>query len=276
MNAAIIGLVAETSIHVGSGQAAGAIDLPVAREKTTDYPVIPGSGLKGALRERAEEAWGLEDRRVLQVFGEPERAGDVSFSDARLLLLPVRSLQGHFRWVTCPYILERYRRDCVLAERPLPEFRLAEIENGAALADETETLFLEELTFSARAFDLSAVVSTLEPLVYHPELRLRLRRRLVIVNDHEFSYFARYGLPVDARNVLDDETKTSRNLWYEEVVPPDTVFYALLLARPDRREALKQLRALFDERPHVRVGGNETVGQGWCAVSWWGSGGEEG
>ena len=46
MNNAIIGMLAETCLHPGSGQTAGVIDLPVA-EKNNYYPVIPGSGLKG-------------------------------------------------------------------------------------------------------------------------------------------------------------------------------------------------------------------------------------
>jgi len=37
MNTNIIGLLAETSIHPGSGQDAGFVDLPVAREAATDY-----------------------------------------------------------------------------------------------------------------------------------------------------------------------------------------------------------------------------------------------
>ncbi|MBC7326081.1 MAG: type III-B CRISPR module RAMP protein Cmr4, partial [Moorella sp. (in: Bacteria)] len=89
----------------------------------------------------------------------------------------------------------------------------------------------------------------------------------------EFAYFARYGLAVNARNVLNDATKTSENLWYEETLPPDSLFYALLLARAGKERALANLAGLFGQRPYLQVGGNETVGQGWCAVSWLTAGG---
>ena len=46
MNTAILGLLAETSIHAGTGRGMGVVDLPVAREAATDYPVIVGSRLK--------------------------------------------------------------------------------------------------------------------------------------------------------------------------------------------------------------------------------------
>ncbi len=53
----MIRMIAETSIHPGSGRSSGFVDLPVARESITQYPVIVGSSLKGALRDRAREIW---------------------------------------------------------------------------------------------------------------------------------------------------------------------------------------------------------------------------
>ena len=37
-------------VHMGAGSAVGAIDNPIQREVHTRYPVIAGSGLKGAVR----------------------------------------------------------------------------------------------------------------------------------------------------------------------------------------------------------------------------------
>ena len=108
MKTVMLGMLAETPVHVGSGRSLGVVDLPVAREAATDYPVLPGSGLKGALRDLAEQK---HDDRVENVFGTQERAGDVLVSDGRLLLLPVRSLSGAYRWATCPHLLERFLRD---------------------------------------------------------------------------------------------------------------------------------------------------------------------
>ena len=86
-----------------------------------------------------------------------------------------------------------------------------------------------------------------------------------MIDDDDFAWFARYGLAVQARNVLDD-AKQSRNLWYEETLPPDSVLYAVVLGRRD--DALAALDALFPERdPYLQAGGNQTVGQGWFAVT---------
>ncbi len=273
MNSIIMGLYAETSLHPGTGQVAGAIDLPVAREKTTGYPVIVGSSLKGALRDCAEQNW-RDENRIKRVFGAPDAAGEVSISDARLLLLPVRSLNGHFKWVTCPYLLERYQRDRHLSGVTGTMPPLPPLGAGQAAAAGGGSLFLEELSFEVVQTDLTLFAEQIAPLVYHLTVRERLAKGLVLVSDDEFSYFARFGLAVNARNVLDNEKKTSQNLWYEETVPPEALFYALLLARPGKQDALRELTEIFDQRPYIQVGGNETVGQGWCAVSWLRDGGE--
>ncbi len=274
MKNSLLGLLAETSLHPGVGQVIGAVDLPVAREKPTDYPVIVGSSLKGALRDRAEQVWGIEDERIKRIFGEQDNAGAIAVTDARLLLLPVRSLSGHFKWVTCPYLLERYHRDLKLAGM-LADFPLPQPGNGQAVMNQNQgQLFLEELSFDVVVANLTTVVEAISPLIRHASVRERLLGGLVIVNDDEFAYFARYGLSVNARNVLDNGTKTSANLWYEESIPPDSLFYALLFNRSKKEVVLDELKRIFIDRPYFQVGGNETVGQGWCAISWLASGGE--
>ena len=57
MKSIIIGMLAETAVHPGAGRSTGFVDLPVARESITEYPVIVGSSLKGALKDRAREKW---------------------------------------------------------------------------------------------------------------------------------------------------------------------------------------------------------------------------
>ena len=39
-----------TPLHAGAGDSAGAIDLPVQREKHTEYPAVYSSAMKGSLR----------------------------------------------------------------------------------------------------------------------------------------------------------------------------------------------------------------------------------
>ncbi|WP_449241545.1 type III-B CRISPR module RAMP protein Cmr4 [Desulfoscipio gibsoniae] len=269
MKNAVIGLLAETSLHPGTEQSTGVVDLPVARESSTGYPVIVGSSLKGALKDLARQK---EILNINEIFGEQNNAGAVAVTDARLLLLPVRSLTGHFKWVTCPYLLERYMRDSKLAGRkvsldiPVPE------KEHAVVTENMDGLFLEELSFEVTQQDITNIAEAIQPLICHSFVRERLASQLVILCDDDFQYYASYGLQVNARNKLDEVTKTSENLWYEETLPPDSLFYALLITRPNKENALQGVKELFNGRPYLQVGGNETVGQGWCAVQWLGEG----
>jgi CRISPR-associated protein Cmr4 len=273
MKSVILGLLAETSLHPGTEQSAGVIDLPVAREAAGGYPVIAGSSLKGALRDFMEQELGVNDSRVGRFFGEPKNAGAVAVTDARLLLLPVRSLTGHYKWVTCPYLLERYQRDRELAglpctfKYPEPKEEQVIIYTGSE-AGKQDALFLEELVFNVEQQDLSGLIDSVSGLIRHQPAQNRLPGQLAVISDDDFAYFARYGLQVNARNVLDNETKSSKNLWYEETIPPDSLFYALLISRTGAGDVLADLQQLFAEQPYLQVGGNETVGQGWCAVTW--------
>lgn len=275
MNTRLIALFSETPIHVGSGEATGFLDLPVAREAATDYPVVPGSGLKGALRDLAR-SHGCADSDLEDVFGHPDGAGGLLVSDARLLLLPVRSLHGAFRWVTCGHLLERLERDTRRAGTAVGGIIPQDLQPGGYNGSGPKQLFLEERQFTRSGDVPRAVLNALEPLFFHESTRARLGERLVILHDDDFAWFARYGLMVSARNKLDEEKKTSENLWYEETVPPDTLFTTLVAERRKETDALARLLGLFEEKPYLQVGGNETIGQGIFAIKVTANGGGAG
>lgn len=269
MKTCILGLLAETSIHPGGSEAAGVVDLPVAREAATDYPVIPGSSLKGALlglaREKVNGAEPLPESARNRIFGQQDNAGALLVSDARLLLLPVRSLQSAYKWVTCPHLLERFQRDRQRAGHITHPFTLPKVESGKYLGADPGPLFLEERQFERQGELPGDLTPALSSLIHHEATRNRLAGQLVILHDDDFAWFARHGLPVQARNVLNPEKKTSENLWYEESIPPDALFYALLAER--HADAIEPVTKLFNGHPYLQVGGNETVGMGWFAVT---------
>lgn len=265
MRTVMLGFLAETPIHPGSGRGMGVVDLPVAREAATDYPVLVGSSLKGALRDKAETIEAASTEKAAEKrFGKPDHAGDLLVSDGRLLLLPVRSLTTSFRWVTCPHLIERYRRDLQRAGLT-PQLEVPDVRKDRVLTSASGNLYLEERQFAGDGEPDRELAAAVKPLILHAETRNRLDSTIAVVHDDDFAWFVRYGLPIQARNVLDDKSKKSRNLWYEETLPPDTIMYALVAGRTDR--AAGALTTLFPpDDPYLQVGGNETVGQGWFAV----------
>ena len=273
----IIGLYAETYIHPGIGQSIGAIDLPVSRERTSDYPFIPGSSIKGAFRVWAEERAGIVEPTITDLFGPkltgPQsgpatdpgsnlKAGKVLCSDARLLLLPVRCLSDDYRWVTCPSILKRLLRDGVRAGAPLGSVDAADLDHADGYRGTAKTTD-NPLALEERSFSRNGVIGTdtLNLLALFAE-RAELEMRLVILSDRDFAWFARYGLPVAAHNALAEGTKVSTALWYEETLAPGTVMYLLFGEREEN-----QIGAITDRlngnAKYIQIGGNETTGQGW-------------
>jgi CRISPR-associated protein Cmr4 len=259
MKTQILGMLAETFIHPGAGQSVGAIDLPVAREAATSYPFIAGSSLKGAMRDVFEHRKNKSDAE--DVFGKQDNVGNILVSDARLLLLPVRSLSSSYKWLTCPHLLERFSRD--MARGNQQASLGAAVEKKKVLTRGSGKLFLEERSFEIMGQIPGNILEAIKPVFGTSPAANRLADQLAIIHDDDFSYFARYGLAVQARNVLSDK-KTSENLWYEETLPPDTLMYSVLIERGG--ETLSQVKEAIGH--YLQVGGNETVGQGWFALSW--------
>ena len=279
MRSIIIGMLAETPVHPGAGRSTGFVDLPVARESITDYPVIVGSSLKGALKDRARDKWpgkkaengeeAAQSEEVERAFGKQDGAGDLIVSDARLLLLPVRSLTGHYKWATCPNILERLSRDIYRSgfenKLKIPKTD-SKPKNGAVHGEGSDKIFLEEREFEIAGKADESVIEAIDQLMPNRASAERLAEQLIVLSDDDFKWFASYGLSINARNALNPDTKTTipGALWYEETLPVDSLFYTLFLERGDG--SIDRVKTLVDERPYLQVGGNETVGQGWFAL----------
>lgn len=273
MKHAIIGLLAETSIHPGAEQTGGIVDLPVAREKATNYPFIAGSSLKGALLDAVKRHKKIEEKERNRIFGEQNQAGNLLVSDARLLLLPVRSLSSSWRWATCPHLLERLARDLRRSGSNEMVDKTPSVASGSYIATngkDGEKLYLEERNFTSAKPDanLAKWIETMSRLIHDANAQNRLEERFIVLHDDDFVWFATNGLAVQARNKLEGETKASENLWYEETLPPETLMYALLAERNSDAGSLKPIQSIFQDRPYLQVGGNETVGQGWFNVKW--------
>jgi CRISPR-associated protein Cmr4 len=272
----LIGLVAETPVHVGIGQANEAIDLPVAREKTTHIPHVPGSGVKGALRVWA----GGTDLDINQLFGtdttdegSDRAAGTILCGEARLALLPVRCTSDSYKWVTCPLIINRLIRDMQRFNMPInmPNsmgnlvYQVADGYHRKASGNNTP-LGLEEREFTYSGDIDDAVINLFAPLVGDAFDRATLKAKIVILSDEDFVWFAQFGLPVAMRNRLNEhKIVDGGGLWSEETLSVDTVMWMLLGERMAGQVDL--VKEKIGGKPYIQMGGNETIGQGWFKMA---------
>lgn len=289
----IICFYAESALHAGSGTGLGAVDLPLQREVTTGYPIIQASGVKGALRSQAR---GLSE--VNAVFGpadNPDHAGAFSPGDARILLFPVRALQGVFVWITSADVLARFQRDAqnigytnVLDYLPQVPKDQALVSDSGLLLD-GQSIVLEEFSYPASVDEsvqgwahylAQSVLPASESYAYWWE---RLVGSLVVLPPDEFRDFVRYSTEIVTRIKIDPETKTVAEgaLFTQELLPADTVLYAPvhattvrnrqsgLRAQDPETEALNVMNWVRDNVPmRIQIGGDETVGRGLVHLRW--------
>lgn len=281
---AVLYLYCETPLHVGTGTGLGAVDMPIQREKHTNYPVIQASGVKGALRDTAELAIGRDSADVMSIFGGAsgsdgeDHAGAMSPSDARILCFPVRALNGVFLWITSPTVLNRYVRETgVGAVADVPEGADALVADQARLVD--GKIMLEEFTYTAQQDPAASAWATIlaDRIFEHDDYwHKRFRSHFVILSDDEFRDFVRYSTEIVTRIHLDDTTKIVKDgqLFTQELLPADSVLYSFLQVTDSRdgRKDLKapQVLALLKDKigDYIQIGANETVGRGRIHLSW--------
>lgn len=311
----VLFLYTETPLHAGSGTALGAVDLPIQRERMSGLPMVQGSGIKGALREALSarheggEAWDDWDRALFgprppspekKKEGEEEEhfAGAMSVLDARLLLLPVRTVWGGWAWVTSPMVLERLARDLDAIGEPEPPWRALEAADGEARVGtgctviQGSTLLIEDLEYEARpepAVDALAAWlkehALLETPAYAP-FADRLAKQLAVVGDHELRFLTEHATEVVTRVRINPETGAVANgaLWTEESLPAESLLWSLAFfadARApsgDARKAQALRSRLLEEMKamnRIRLGGDRTVGRGLVGVRVHAVGGQE-
>lgn len=299
-------IIAETPLHPGSGSELGIVDLPIQRERHTNFPKIEGSGLKGCIREAFEALKKIEnrqskltniefDRAIELIFGPEDgelHAGALAFTDAKILLFPVKSLKGVFAWITCPQVLERFKEDMEIAGQPLDMF-FNSIKKNTCPSDSdlviNSKIVLEEFTFEVEVDENTKQLanwlackifpkkdSSTDPYKYW---RDKLQKDLVILSDDDFREFVTNSTEIIARTVIDNKSGIAGNLWYEEYLPQDTILYSLAMATSIRvkeedkkgifksntseEEAEKVIKFFKEGVPEIiQIGGNQTIGKG--------------
>lgn len=279
----VLGLYSETPLHCGAEGGTGYVDLPIQRERHTQYPVIPGSTIKGVLRD---ELAPLGKEKIAEIFGkeDAETPGTVSFGDGILVAFPVRSSGAPFHWVTCPFVLERVFRSLGSTAGVKPPGPGRAWGGG----EREESVLLEEIrvkTAAAPDFfgDENSPLGKVQQLLPSGEsfayTRKIFARRLLILSDADFKELVETGTEVLTRiklnlfgttrtlkreSLSDEDSQRASdvdlqgNLFVEEVVPPETLFLAPLRAAGQGDDFVAALKA----RPVIRLGGDETIGRG--------------
>jgi len=246
---------------------------------------------------------------IYAVFGPEDGdkfGGCVTFTDAKILLLPVRSLKGVFAWVTSKDVLERFKMHLKSAGITLePEFNIPEPKKTALVPDSElllntkngNRIVLEEFTFKAEVSEEAKKIAQCLCKNALPAVETKqnqgeqnqsapdndaykywkdkLMTNLVILPDDYFKYFAEHSTEVVTRIKIGDRGVVEEGPWQEENLPSDSLLYSIIMATDPfkkGKEAQDAKNALGFLRENVngevfQLGGNSTVGRGLVRVT---------
>ena len=286
----LIKFYAVSPVHAGSGASLAAVDLPIQRERHTNWPHIQASAVKGAMRShfrRFNESDGGIDRGVRFItniiFGSDEQdewisrpdadgetlPGAIAVSDAKLLTFPVRSNTAPFVWVTSPAVLKRLKTDLEIAGIK-PEFTVPQVEGEKAVplfANAPKSLIIED----------ALVVCTEKGELKGLEKFLSGVERLLVISDMMYDFCVTSCTEVQTQIKIDEKTGTAASgaLRYQELLPSDSVMYSIVCfgAQKFKNEFQADLieeyvKKVFVEDGFIQVGGDVTLGRGVCRINW--------
>lgn len=228
-------ITAKTNLHVGNENSTsyGIIDKAVQRDVLTGLPCINASSLKGTINEFCISG-GMRPEERVEIFGSDKTGKQ-------------------------------------------------EPKKGNAIFYDAQILFLP-----VQDDNNLFTYATSEAVLKHMESRLELFG-IKNLNPNVFKVAGNSGysedwqrddfsslcsdenLPIIARNVL--ENGQSKNLWYEQVIPAETIFYAVIqepdfytiIQKPDT--PIKKSGGLLAEaikNKIIQIGANATIGYGYC------------
>ena len=235
MNTHVFKITAKTNLHVGneSGGDFTIIDKAIQRDPLTNLPCINSSSLKGAINEFCSNAIKMpaDDRKKL--FGSDKKdkkgesqKGEAIFFDAKLLYLPQQDDNTLFHVETTSNVVDMMNKRVQLFDS---KFNYAAENN---IGGRPVVMLADKKEIDGQGNEIT------------------------ITADKQFeAKCSDDNLPIIARNVLDNGE--SKNLWYEQVLPSETVLYTIIQEEGD--VLAKALNGQI-----VQIGANATIGYGYC------------
>ena len=279
-HAKLLFIRALTSIHVGMGRTEGYhVDLPIQRDEF-GYPTIWASSLKGAVKAN------ISVNQVKKYLGsEPDEKetypSSISITDAKLLVIPGRVLEGVWTYVTTTQLLENLEKyvniyNEVNKTSPLnlsilkPTGSAKYTRPGKVFVNEYELEVDAKDTLPSNFLDQSGLKSILPNEI----VSNIASRGLLIVSEAN-----NLGLNLVNKSILIQyrvrlkrgEKIVEIGPWSEEYLPMETVFVSLVLCRrfndkeknitKSPMDVCKEFTSTLNGKS-LYLGGKETIGRG--------------
>lgn len=244
---AFFSITAKTNLHVGAGgENFWIIDNLVQRDSSTNLPCINASSLKGALREFMRDylkSNSLKDwvKILFDIFGNDRSDTDLTDEElAKELDVDKEKLRklnypGNFRFLQADLLSIPILKEGVIIHKVTCPWLMENFMDKLSL-------FEHVLTPNINIESICPTHETIDNALFCEK-----------TDD--------YNLPVIARNHLEDGSST--NLWYEQILPRETVLFFPVLYEND--DLFEYFKSAVVSKP-VQIGANASIGYGFCKI----------
>lgn len=267
-------------IHCGGEGDLGNI-LEIAREVHTEFPYVPGSSLRGCIRnEVARLCKESADRLFGKKLSDSEQMGvhQVWFGDARLLWMPMRTMsyqgQDIFTWVSCPALIRDHAIVTGVSCPTLPSTPCGDKAGDYVVAD-------AKLSVQSFTEEVKSVLNLAGdwPNSLNSEIKQTWNQNRLIVPNCYFKIMMEHSLWTQVRNKIQDsedganQVGSAEVFWTDVCIPRDTFLYYAWGYRPLTNSDSEKITKDDCEKLHsvvnglIQVGGQANIGRGWVQ-SW--------
>jgi CRISPR-associated protein Cmr4 len=201
-------------------------------------------------------------------------------------------MRGVFAWVTCPEVLNRFKKDMEISgknfDRKIPKENSVTENSNLIISGSNNNIVLEEYTFSVnKNNETKELAKYLADKIYgnsseHSYWKEKLQNDLVVLNDNDFRDFVNLSTEVITRTKISNETGTVETgaLFTEEYLPSDSIMYSIVMTSPifcknkgetfkDDKNTSQEVMKFFTTHipPVMQIGGNYTLGKGIVKIS---------
>lgn len=273
-------------IHCGGEGDLGNI-LEIAREVHTNFPYVPGSSLRGSLRDEVVNSDLHGEMIANRLFGkELDSNGQMGvhqvwFGDARLLWIPMRTMaikgtrKNVFTWVSCHSLI---RDHALISRKALTVFP----DHPVGTNTKPETYLVADAEIVVQPMSNDQKTATMLSGNWASSLasvQPEWSKNHIVLPDDDFHVLMEHSLWTQVRNKIqeNDNGKTQAGaaeiFWTDVCIPRDTILYFswgynLLKDKPgetngsrvtinDHNKLIEILQGL------LQVGGQANVGRGW-------------
>lgn len=282
-----------TPLHVGAGQGLSHVDLPIVREVHTGFPFVPGSSLKGVVRERElrrvwekhlkDTDWSLSDlddyvssgksktkptltdedafeedvKELRKVFGT---AGELEKGSAGgVIFTDARLLFFPVRSATHIFLLVTCPYALQRYARDTGrDLKVESVSDEQALCYSEEVVVDGKIMLEEFVFNAKPAGEDFKKFV--DSLGIEDKKRVVCVSDTVFSELVQSYTEVQTHVKINPDTGTVAEgaLWTAEYLPAESVLYANLFLLDDNMD--------FSLPSELWLGGDVTTGKGLVSV----------